>query len=137
MTAFCVLFLLPTKPSDAQRTEKKKLATIEWEKLEEGTTLLKLWQLEGAKAYPQVSVFRVSNETYLKFFQDPEGFLKFVNENNTFPVPARRIASWVSLSSFVPKEEVDGWVLTCVHGRTSLFACSALPQLSAEPPKTK
>lgn len=136
LIVFC-LFLLSNGPTSAQQAQKKRMAEIGWVKLTEDISLLRVWQLEGKQYYPQVSVLRVSDATYLKFFQDPQGFLDFINGNNVFPVRARVVASWVSLSSVVPKDQASGWVLTCVHGKTSLTACSALPQLSAESSATK
>jgi hypothetical protein len=136
----CILFLLPSKPGSAQqteqKTEQKKMTPLKWVKLKDGVHMLRVGQLEAGE-YPQISVLRVSNATYLKFFQDPEGFLNFVNENQVFPDRAEKVASWVSLSSYVPKDEADGWVLTCVHGKTTLMACSALTQLNQENPAPK
>lgn len=130
LLALCVLFLLPSRPSNARQGDEKNLTPIQWEKLPEGLQVLKVWQLEGASVYPQISVLRVSNAAFLKFFQDPQSLVKFVNANKVFPKDVTVAGPWATLSSVNnPKGDPD-WVLTCVHGRTSLMACSALPQLS-------
>lgn len=137
LVVFC-LFLLPSGPTSAQQTQKKRMAVINWEKLPEDIQVLRVWQLDGKQyTYPQISVLRVSNDTYLKFFQDRKGFKTFINENQVFPKPVNEVLAWVSLSSVVPEDQAPVWVLTCVHGKTSLSACSALPQLSAESPAPK
>jgi len=135
------LFLLPSRPINAQQAEQKKLATPEWKKLRDGVQVLKIWQLEEADKYPQISVLRVSNAEYLKFFQDPKGFVNFVNANQVFPKPVNVAGPWVTLSSYNPKNPKDDpdWVLTLVHGKLSYMIVSALPQLTQEypAPKTK
>ncbi len=129
LVALCVLFVLPSRPTNAQQAEQKKLAPLEWKKLPDGVQLLRVWQLEGEKVYPQVSVLRVSNATYLEFFQDPQGFLKFVNANKAFSKDVIVAGPWVTLSSYVPKDETSGWLLTLYHGKLSTMLVSALPQL--------
>lgn len=139
LVVFC-LFLLPSGPTSAQQTQKKRMAAINWEILPEDIQVLRVWQLDGKQdTYPQIAVLRVSNGTYLKFFQDRDGFKTFINNNQVFPKPVNQVLAWVSLSSVVsvPEDPSPTWVLTCVHGKTSLSACSALPQLSAEPPAPK
>lgn len=139
LVVFC-LFLLPSGPTSAQQMQKKRMAAINWEILPEDIQVLRVWQLDGKPyTYPQISVLRVSNGTYLKFFQDRESFKTFINDNQVFPKerPVNQVLAWVSLSSVVPENQAPGWVLTCVHGKTSMSACSALPQLSAESPAPK
>jgi hypothetical protein len=99
--------------------------------------MLRVWQLEGEKLYPQVAVLRVSNAEYLKFFQDPQGFLKFVNANKVFSKDVIVAGPWVSLASYVPKDETSGWLLTLYHGKLSTMLVSALPQLVQEYPAPK
>ena len=70
LLALYVFFLLPSTPTNAQQAEQKKLAPLEWQKLPDSVQVLKVWQLEAPGRYPQISVLRVSNATYLKFFQD-------------------------------------------------------------------
>ena len=94
--------------------------------------VLRVWQLEGANAYPQVSVLRVSDATYLKFFQDSQGFLKFVNANKVFSKDVIVAGPWVTLSSYVPKGQTYGWLLTLYHGKLSTMLVSALPSLKQE-----
>ncbi|MGB2899459.1 MAG: hypothetical protein WBB89_09350 [Candidatus Acidiferrum sp.] len=134
LLALCVLFSLPSRPTKAQQTEQKKLAPLEWEKLRDGVQMLRVWQLEDPKAYPQISVLRVSNAEYLKFFQDPQGFVKFVNANKVFPKDVKVAGPWVTLSSYNPNNPNDDpdWVLTLVHGKLSYMVVSALPQLTQE-----
>lgn len=112
------------------------MAAIDWEILPEDIQVLRVWQL-APQEYPQISVLRVSDATYLKFFQDRKGFKTFINDNKVFPKPVNEVLALVSLSSIVQTDEASGWVLTCVHGKTSMSACSALPQLSAESPAPK
>lgn len=139
LVTLCILFLLPGKPSNAQQGEQRKAAPLRLEKLGDGTQLLRVWRLEGEEKYPQVSVLRVSNATYLKFFQDPQGFLKYVNENKVFSKEVIVAGPWVTLSSYVPKDETSGWLLTLYHGKLSTMLVSALPSLKQEepPPKEK
>lgn len=139
LLALCVLFLLPNRPTNAQQAEQKKLAPLEWEKLRDGVQVLRVWQLDGPSKYPQISVLLVSNAEFLKHFQDPKGFVKFVNANNVFPVPVNIAAPWVTLSSYNPKSPKDDpdWVLTLVHGKLSYMVVSALPQLTQENPAPK
>jgi hypothetical protein len=139
LLALCVLFLLPNRPTNAQQAEQKKLGPLDWEKLRDGVQVLKVWKLEGPKAYPQVSILRVSNAEYLKFFQDPHGFVNFVNANQVFPVAVNVAGPWVTLSSYNPKSPKDDpdWVLTLVHGKLSYMVVSALPQLTQEYPAPK
>jgi hypothetical protein len=137
LLVLCVSFLLPSRPTNAQQAEEKKLAPLEWEKLPDGVQMLRVWQLEGEKLYPQVAVLRVSNAEYLKFFQDPQGFLKFVNANKVFSKDVIVAGPWVSLSSYVPKDETSGWLLTLYHGKLSTMLVSALPQLVQEYPAPK
>jgi hypothetical protein len=139
LLALGVLFLLPSRPTNAQQAEQKKLAPLEWEKLRDGVQVLRIWQLEGTSVYPQVSVLRVSNAEYLKFFQDPKGFMKFVNANKVFSKDVIVAGPWVTLSSYNPKspKEDPDWVLTLVHGKLSYMIVSALPQLTQEYPATK
>ncbi|OLC94844.1 MAG: hypothetical protein AUH86_13530 [Acidobacteria bacterium 13_1_40CM_4_58_4] len=40
LLALCVLFLLPSRPTNAQQTEQKKLAPLEWETLRDGVQVL-------------------------------------------------------------------------------------------------
>ena len=139
LLALCVLFLLPSRPTNAQQAEQKKLAPLDWEKLRDGVQVLKVWQLEDANKYPQISILRVSNAEYLKFFQDPKEFVKFINANNVFPQAVKVAGPWVTLSSYNPKSPKDDpdWVLTLVHGKLSYMVVSALPQLTQEYPATK
>jgi hypothetical protein len=75
---------------------------------------------------------RISDATYLKFFQDPQGFLKFVNANKVFSKDVIVAGPWVTLSSYVPKGQTSGWLLTLYHGKLSTMLVSALPSLKQE-----
>jgi hypothetical protein len=111
-------------------------ASLQWEKVGD-EQVLKLWKLEGPEKYPQISVLRVSNITYLKFFQDAKGFMEFVNEHPIFSKPVIVAGPWVSLSSADQKDEPADWVLTLVHGKMSTAIVAALPQLKLEDASSK
>jgi hypothetical protein len=144
LLGLCILFLLPTQPRSAQQTEQKtepkKMTALKWVKLKDGTQILRIWQLERPDAYPQIAVLRISNAKYLKYFEDPKGFMEFVNANEVFSKPVNTAGPWVTLSSYNPdnpKADPD-WALTLVHGKLSTMIVSALPQLNQEypaPPK--
>jgi len=107
--------------------------SIKWENVD-GSQMLRIWQLEGPNIYPQISVLRVSNDAYLKFSQDPKGFMNFVNEHQVFSKDVIVAGPWVSLSSVDQKSNSLDWVLTIVHGKKSTIIVSALPQLKQEDP---
>lgn len=132
LVVLCVLFLPPSRPTSAQQTEQKNLTPPMWEYLGKDVQVLRVWQLEGANAYPQVSVLRVSDATYLKFFRDPQGFLKFVNANKVFSKDVIVAGPWVTLSSYVATGQTSGWLLTLYHGKMSTMLVSALPSLKQE-----
>ena len=94
--------------------------------------MMKLWQVEGKEVWPQVSVLRVSNAQYLKFSQDPKGFMDFVNVHKLFSKPVIVAGPWVSLSSVDQKDDSSDWVLTLLHGKRSTMIVAALPQLKQE-----
>jgi hypothetical protein len=107
--------------------------SIKWENID-GRQVLRVWQLEGPNIYPQISVLRVSNDAYLKFSQDPKGFMSFVNGHKVFSKDVIVAGPWVSLSSVDQKSNPPDWVLTIVHGKKSTMIVSALPQLKQEDP---
>jgi len=94
--------------------------------------VLKVWELEGPDAYPQVSVLRVSNDVYFEFSRDPKEFMRFVNLHEIFPKAVIVSGPWVSLSAIDQKADQPGWILTLVHGKLSTMIVSALPQLMQE-----
>jgi len=94
--------------------------------------VLKVWELEGPDAYPQVSVLRVSNDVYFEFSRDPKEFMKFINLHEIFPKAVIVSGPWVSLSAIDQKADQPGWILTLVHGKLSTVIVSALPQLMQE-----
>lgn len=106
-------------------------ASFQWENVD-GAQVARLWQVEGASVYPQISVLRVSNNTYLKFSRDPKGFMKFVNAHKVFSKDVIVAGPWVSLSSVDQKDDPPDWVLTLVHGKMSTMIVAALPQLKQE-----
>lgn len=108
------------------------MPTPKWEKLRDGMEVLRVWELDGPSAYPQVSVLRVSNAAYSEFSRDPKGFMKFVNLHQIFPKPVIVSGPWVTLSAIDQKADQPGWVLTIVHGKLSTMIVSALPQLMQE-----
>jgi hypothetical protein len=107
--------------------------SINWENVD-GRQVLRVWQLEGPNIYPQISVLRVSNDAYLKFSQDPKGFMNFVNAHKVFSKDVIVAGPWVSLASVDQKTNPPDWVLTIVHGKKSTMIVSALPQLKQEDP---
>jgi hypothetical protein len=146
-TIFTVFFLcsllLLQDAGDAQRksllmggpaAESEK--PLRWEAAE-GTQVLRLWQLEGPNTWPQISVLRVSNSTYLKFSQNPKGFMEFVNAHKVFSKDVILAGPWVSLSSVDQKNDPTDWVLTIEHGKMSTMIVSALPQLKLEDPDSQ
>jgi|ERR1700730_8866094 hypothetical protein len=100
----------------------------QWEN-EGGELVLRLWQ---ADQYPQIALLKVSNASFLKFFQDPNGFMDFVNQYQVFSKAVIVAGPWVSLSSVDPKDQQPDWVLTLIHGKMSTMIVSALPQLKLE-----
>jgi hypothetical protein len=105
--------------------------SIKWENVD-GRQVLRVWQLEGPNIYPQISVLRISNDAYLKFSQDPKGFMNFVNAHKFFSKDVIVAGPWVSLLSVDQKSKPPDWVLTIVHGKKSTMIVSALPQLKQE-----
>jgi hypothetical protein len=105
-------------------------APLRWESLGGAISLLRLWQ--DSKAFPQLSIMRVSNSDYLKFSQDPLGFMKFVNQQRVFSKHVIEAGPWVTLSSVAPKNEPPDWVLMLLHGKMSTMLVAALPQLIQE-----
>jgi hypothetical protein len=91
--------------------------------------VLKVWQLEGQDVWPQISILRVSNATYLKYLQNPKGLVDFVNQNNIFSKAVIQAGPWVTLSSAGEKDGSPDWDLTLMHGKLSSMIVSALPQL--------
>lgn len=105
---------------------------LKWHKLKEGVEILKVWELEGKDAYPQLALVRVSNDDYFKFSKDPKGFMSFVNTNKVFSKDVVVSGPWVTLSAIDQKADQLGWVLTLLHGKLSWLIVSALPQLLQE-----
>jgi hypothetical protein len=103
----------------------------------DGTQVMKVWEVEGADVWPQVSILRVSNATYLKFFQDPRGFMEFVNAEHVFSKDVIEADPWVSLPSVDDKDPSPEWVLATVHGKTSRMLVAALPKLKQEEDRSK
>ena len=90
-------------------------ASIQWETVD-GSRVLRLWQVEGPQSWPQITVMRVSNATYQKYFQDPKKFVKFVNVNKFFSKDVITAGPWVTLSvgvaAEVPGNDVGpDWIL--------------------------
>ena len=102
--------------------------SAKWEKADD-IQVLKLWELEGAKVFPQVSILRVSNERYRKFFENPKGFGEFVNQHKIFSKDVITAGPWMTLSSVEQQADPPGWVLTALHGHMSTAVVSALPLL--------
>ncbi len=103
--------------------------TLQWTGVDE-IPVLKLWKEPGQ--YPETAVMTVSHAEYLKFSNDREGFMKFVNEHHVFSKPVIFAGPWVSLSSSDKKRELCDYVLTIVHGHRSTMTVSALQKLEDE-----
>ncbi len=106
-------------------------ASIQWETVD-GSRVLRLWQVEGPQSWPQITVMRVSNATYQKYFHDPKKFVKFVNVNKFFSKDVITAGPWVTLSSVEQDEDSPDWLLTLLHGKMSTMIVSALPELKME-----
>lgn len=115
---------IPAGKLDTARTA----ATVRKENVD-GIQVMRLWELESKELWPQIAVLRVSNASYLKFSQDPQGFMKFVNEHKIFSKDVIIAGPWVSLSSVEAKAGPSDWVLTLIHGKKSTMIVAALPQL--------
>jgi hypothetical protein len=111
---------------------KTAKASLQWKDLGSERLLLQLWQMDGKEEYPQVCILRVSNSEYVKFSQDPKGFMKFVNDQHVFSKPVILAGPWVSLSSVDPDDRQPDWVLTMVHGKMSTMIVAAVPQLKMQ-----
>jgi len=111
---------------------------MEWQHVDEdGTQAMKVWEVEGKDVWPQIVILRVTNATYLKFFQDPRGFMKFVNAKNLFSQPVIIAGPWVALASADQKLDPIKWVLTMVHKKESTMYVAALPLLQQEAASSK
>lgn len=103
---------------------------MEWKHVDEdGTQMMKVWEVEGKDVWPQIVILRVSNAAYLKFFQNPRGFMEFVNAKRFFSQPVIVAGPWVTLSSADQKLEPIKWVLTLAHKKESTMYVAALPLL--------
>jgi hypothetical protein len=103
---------------------------MEWKYVDkDGSQVMKVWELEGKDVWPQIVLMRVSNATYLKFFQDPKGLMKFVNEKKVFSQPVIIAGPWVTLSSADQQLDPTMWAFTMVHKKESTMYVSALPLL--------
>jgi hypothetical protein len=132
----CVLILWPAHAKqDASPMRKADTTTakssIQWETVD-GSQVLRLWQLEGPKLWPQTTIMRVSHPTYQKYFQDPKKFVQFVNAHKFFSKDVITAGPWVTLSSVQQDVDSPNWVLTLMHGKSSTLIVSALPQLTTE-----
>lgn len=142
--SLCLVVLLQVRAQTgnkmvlAKATEAKADVSIQWENVD-GVHILRSWQLEGASSWPQTAIMRMSNDQYLRFSQDPNGFMAFVNEQKVFSKDVIEAGPWVTLSSVHQQGAPTGWLLTLYHGKMSTMIVSALPQLQLEyaAPKTK
>lgn len=131
-----LLFLMGDRLADAQQSttpaDKTDYAdqktSLKWQKIDD-IQVLKVWQLEGKDVWPQISILRVSNAIYLKYFQNPQGLMDFVNQNKIFSKAVIEAGPWVTLSSAGEKDDPRNWDLMLSHGKTSTMLVSALPQL--------
>lgn len=124
-----------TKQEGHMKTVRSE-APLKWQNVEAGQ-VVRLWQLEGPTAYPQVSVMRVSNSQYLKFSQNPRAFMEFVNQKKVFSKAVIEAGPWVTLSSVDQQGAPLEWVLTLLHGKRSTLIVAALPELKQEEANSK
>jgi hypothetical protein len=89
--------------------------------------VLRVWRIEGADKYPQVSILRVTTEDFHKFTHDPPKLRKFVNENKVFSKAVITVGPCVALSAVDETGDAAGWILTLVHTAHSRMTVSALP----------
>jgi hypothetical protein len=104
-----------------------------WEKLED-VRVLRVWQFEDKDKFPQVTILRVTNSTYIKLLQDPQSLMEFVNKHKMFAKDVIKVGPWVSLSSVDKEQPPKCWVLTLLHGKLSTMLVSALPQIMPNKP---
>jgi hypothetical protein len=114
-----------TNPTGKPGQEQSQ-ATLQWE-LAGGIQVMRLWKVEGANVWPQIALLRMPNDDYLKFFQDPKGFMKFVNDQKVFSKDVIEVGPFVTLSSVDLKDHSPEWLLTVRHKVHSTICVSALP----------
>src|SRR5215470_10506578 len=91
-------------------------------------------QSEDEDKFPQVTILRVTNATYIKLLQDPQSLMEFVNKHKMFAKDVIQVGPWVSLSSVGKEQPPKCWVLTLLHGKLSTMLVSALPQIMPNKP---
>ncbi len=101
---------------------------IKWETAE-GIPVLKVWELNGDDVFPQTILLRVTNDAYRRFFNNPKGFMNFLNAHKIFSKDVIVAGPWVTLSSVEQQPEPREWILTVGHGHSSTIFVAALPQL--------
>lgn len=89
--------------------------------------VLRVWQIEGADKYPQVSILRVTTDDFHKFTNSPPELRKFVNKNKVFSKAVIAVGPCVALSSVDETGDAAGWIVTLVHTAHSKMTVSALP----------
>jgi hypothetical protein len=120
-----------TTKEEAKTTDSHRKESVKWQMIDE-IPVLKIWELDGADVYPQVSILRVSDKEYRKFSKHPKEFIEFINKHQTFSKPVITAGPWVALSSVEQEPDPPCWVLTVVHGHLSTAIVSVLPCLQAK-----
>jgi hypothetical protein len=133
LVVLSVLSLLPNSTSSARRLDEKQPPSA-WVDLGNGIQLLRVWQLGKPNVWPQVAIMEMPNAVYLKYFQDPHGFMAFVNQNKVFSKDIIKPGPWVTLSSYDDKGASPDWIVTLMHGKLSYMLVSALPKLMQDTP---
>ena len=137
-----VCFLVVFQRNNAAYAQEKTAApdtkehgerSPKWQKLED-VRALRVWQFEDEDKFPQVTILRVTNATYLKLLQAPQSLMEFVNKNKMFAKDVIKVGPWVSLSSVGKEQPPKCWVLTLLHGKQSTMLVSALPQIMPNKP---
>src|SRR5215472_6686566 len=96
LLVLCVLSLFPTETSSGPQMGQQSPVT--WMDLGSGVKVLRVWQIGDSSVWPQVAVLQVPNSFYLKYFQDPQGFMAFVNQNKVFSKDIITPGPWTTLS---------------------------------------
>lgn len=100
--------------------------SLTWETYE-NIKVLRVWQIEGKDAYPQIALAQVSDQDFQKFVQDPAALVQFVNRHKVFEDDVRTASPWASLMSTNDAEDPSQWLLTFSHSRASSMAIASQP----------
>lgn len=101
--------------------------SMTWETYE-NIKVLRVWQIEGKDAYPQIALAQVSDQDFQKFVQHPAELVEFVNNHKVFDDPVRKTNPfWASLMSTNDALSPSQWLITFSHSRASYMAIASQP----------